>query len=206
MIDKRIYCETFSRLHASPEAKREVFQMRGAKRGRMPGLLRTAVIAAAMTAALAVTAGAVNLVTDGDLFRRFTIIWAGDDLLLARDQEGNQVRVTVAPDEGTVTWEDGRLLLHANGLDLDITEAMEKTGAFHYEYDLTVAHEDGSQEIRTVAIDVSGDLKQGTVTQDNGDGTSSTAVYAGGEDGPGGMADTDRAAENGSANHGQESG
>ena len=34
----------------------------------------------------------------------------------------------MAPDEGTVTWEDGRLLLHANGLDLDMTEAMEKTG------------------------------------------------------------------------------
>lgn len=57
MIDKKLYCETFSRLHASEEAKKEVFQMTKKKGARIPKLLRGAAIAAAMTMALAVTAG-----------------------------------------------------------------------------------------------------------------------------------------------------
>ena len=61
MIDKKLYCETFSRLHASEEAKKEVFQMTKKKGARIPKLLRGAAIAAAMTMALAVTAGAVNI-------------------------------------------------------------------------------------------------------------------------------------------------
>lgn len=179
MIDKQAYCEMISRLHASQEAKKEVFHRMETRKhtGRLPKLLRTIAVAAAMTAALAVTAGAVNLATDGEFFRRFTVIWADDDSLLARDGEGNQVLVTLAPDDGTVTWEDGRLTLHANGLDLDITEDVERAGAFHYEYELTVIREDGGQEVRTVTIDVTGDLERGSVTQNNGDGTSTTTAY-----------------------------
>lgn len=192
MIDQRLYCETFSQLHASQEAKQEVFQMKGSKRSKMPKFLRTAAIAAAMTASLAVTAGAVNLATDGALFRRFTVIWTGDNSLLARDQAGNQVQITMAPDEGTVTWEDGRLLLHADGRELDITGDMETAGAYRYKYDLTVVHEDGSQEIRTVVIHVAGDLEQGTVTQDNGDGTTDTTAYCRSESAADGGADTDK--------------
>ena len=63
MIDKRLYCETFSRLCASEEAKKEVFQMMNEKKNarRLPKLLRGAAIAAAMAMALAVTAGAADL-------------------------------------------------------------------------------------------------------------------------------------------------
>lgn len=179
MIDKQAYCEMISRLHASPKAKEEVFYRMETRKhtSRLPKLLRTIAIAAAMTAALAVTAGAVNIATDGEFFRRFTVVWTDDDSMLAQDEEGNQVLITMAEDDGTVTGKDGRLVLHANGLELDITEVMEKAGAFHYEYDLTVVHKDGSQEVRTVAVDVSGDLEQGTVTQDNGDGTAITTTY-----------------------------
>ena len=49
MIDKKLYCETFSRLHASEEAKKEVFQMTKKKGARIPKLLRGAAIAAAMS-------------------------------------------------------------------------------------------------------------------------------------------------------------
>ena len=70
MIDRNLYRETFSRLRASGEAKQEVLRkvktMREKK--RLPKLLRTAVIAAAMCGALAVTAGAVNVATDGAFF------------------------------------------------------------------------------------------------------------------------------------------
>ena len=40
MIDKKLYCETFSRLHASEEAKKEVFQMTKKKGARIPKLLQ----------------------------------------------------------------------------------------------------------------------------------------------------------------------
>lgn len=83
--------------------------------------------------------------------------------------------VTVAAGE-PVTKENGRLILHAQGEEIDITEAMETAGAYHYAYDMDVVHEDGSRETRTVTIDVTGDLDRWTVSQDNGDGTSYETV------------------------------
>lgn len=181
MIDKKLYCETFSRLHASEEAKKEVFQMTKKKGARIPKLLRGAAIAAAMTMALAVTAGAVNIATDGEFFRQFTIVWTGEDSMRAVDAEGNEVYITTASEDGTVTREDGRLILHANGEKIDITDAIAAEGSYHHEYDMTVVHEDGSEELRTVSIDVAGDLDRWTVTQDQGDGTTITIHSDGSE-------------------------
>lgn len=116
MIDKRLYQETFSHLRASDQAKQEVFQkMQEMKhRKRMPRVLRGAAIAAAMVMALAVTAGAVNVATDGEFFRQFTIVWTSGNQYLAQDNQGNEVYVTVAAGE-PVTKENGRLILHAQG-------------------------------------------------------------------------------------------
>ena len=166
MIDKRLYQETFSHLRASDQAKQEVFQkMQEMKhRKRMPRVLRGAAIAAAMVMALAVTAGAVNVATDGEFFRQFTIVWTSGNQYLAQDNQGNEVYVTVAAGE-PVTKENGRLILHAQGEEIDITEAMETAGAYHYAYDMDVVHEDGSRETRTVTIDVTGDLDDWTVTR-----------------------------------------
>ena len=88
--------------------------MKERKTARLPKLLRGAAIAAAMTMALAVTAGAVNLATDGELFRQFTIIWSEDNHYVAQDDQGNQVDITLM-DGDLVTEEDGRLILHMNG-------------------------------------------------------------------------------------------
>ena len=169
MIDKKLYCETFSRLRASEEAKKEVLQMKEKKRMRMPKILRGAAIAAAMTMALAVTAGAVNLATDGELFRQFTIIWSEDNHYVAQDDQGNQVDITLM-DGDPVTEEDGRLILHMNGENIDITEELEAEGVYACAYDMEVVHEDGSRETRTVSIQVTGSPENWTVTQDNGDG------------------------------------
>ena len=169
MIDKKLYCETFSRLRASEEAKKEVLQMKEKKRMRMPKILRGAAIAAAMTMALAVTAGAVNLATDGELFRQFTIIWSEDNHYVAQDDQGNQVDITLM-DGDLVTEEDGRLILHMNGENSDITEELEAEGVYACAYDMEVVHEDGSRETRTVSIQVTGSPENWTVTQDNGDG------------------------------------
>ncbi len=51
MIDKKLYCETFSHLRASEEAKKEVFHMREQTHRWIPKILRAAAIAAAMTCA-----------------------------------------------------------------------------------------------------------------------------------------------------------
>ena len=92
MIDKRLYQETFSHLRASDQAKQEVFQkMQEMKhRKRMPRVLRGAAIAAAMVMALAVTAGAVNVATDGEFFRQFTIVWTSGNQYLAQDNQGSR--------------------------------------------------------------------------------------------------------------------
>ncbi len=171
MIDKRLYQETFSHLRASDQAKQEVFQkMQEMKqRKRMPRVLRGAALAAAMMMALAVTAGAVNVAMDGALFRQFTIVWTSGDQYLARDDQGNAVSITLV-DGDVVTEEDGRLILHVDGEDIDITDRLEADGVYTYAYDMEVVHEDGSRETRTVSIQVTGSPEQWTATQDNGDG------------------------------------
>lgn len=171
MIDKRMYRETFSQLRASDQAKQEVLQkMQEMKqRKRMPRVLRGAALAAAMMMALAVTAGAVNVAMDGALFRQFTIVWTSGDQYLARDDQGNAVSITLV-DGDVVTEEDGRLILHVDGEDIDITDRLEADGVYTYAYDMEVVHEDGSRETRTVSIQVTGSPEQWTATQDNGDG------------------------------------
>ena len=171
MIDRNLYRETFSQLRASDQAKQEVVQkMQEIKhRKRLPRVLRGAAMAAAMVMALAVTAGAVNVATDGALFRQFTIVWTSGNRYLAEDGQGNAVSITLA-DGDVVTEEDGRLLLHVDGQDIDITEELEAEGIYSYACDMEVVHEDGSRETRTVSIRVTGSPENWTATQDNGDG------------------------------------
>ena len=176
MIDRKLYRETFSRLRASEEAKREVLlKMETVKqRKRTSKILRGAAIAAAVAMALAVTAGAVNVATDGAFFRQFTIVWTGEHELTATDGQGNEVYITVA-DQGPVWEEDGRVFATGeDGETLDITEALEQNGSYRDSYEMTVVHEDGSEEIRTVTIDVTGVPGDWTAVQDNGDGSCIT--------------------------------
>ena len=58
MINEKLYRETFSRLRASDEAKKEVLMKMNeqTKTRRLPKILRAAAIAAMLTIALAVTA------------------------------------------------------------------------------------------------------------------------------------------------------
>ena len=182
MIDKRLYRETFSQLCASDRAKQEVFQkMQELKhRKRLPRALRGATIAAAMALALAVTAGAVNVATDGALFQRFSIVWSsGDGRYLAEDDQGNQVRITVA-DDRLVTEEAGRLILHAGGEDIDITDDLEREGVYCYIYEMEVVRGDGSRELRPVTVNVTGTPEDWTATQDNGDGSCTTITSSDG--------------------------
>lgn len=180
MIDKRLYYETFSKLRASDEAKQEVWKkMQYRTKKRRP--LRVLGLAAAIIAALCVTAGAVNAVTGGEFLRKFTIVWTGGDSYMAMDDAGNEVRITLVDSE-TVTKENGRLILRADGKEIDITDAIETDGAYQYTYEVTIVHEDGSEEIQTVTIDVTGNLEEWTVTEDYGDGIAYTTTHSDSEE------------------------
>ena len=175
MIDERVYCETFSKLHASREAKEEVFRMMETRKQarRLPKVLRVTAMAAVMVMALAITAGAVNEATDGMLFRQLQITWVGADTntLLAQDEDGNRVYLYTEPNiEEQVTQEDGRLILHTDQ-DIDITDELAEKGSYHYEYDVTADWEDGREKTWTVTIDVTGDPESWSVTRSDGDVT-----------------------------------
>lgn len=160
MIDKNLYCETFSRLCASEEAKKEVFQMMEEKqnRTRTPKLLRVAAIAAAMVCVLAVTAGAVNMATDGALFQSLREVWSDgyETRYEAVDEAGNVMDITVVAG-ASVTIEDGRMILHAVYENIDITDEIAESGAYHREWVL---------EQRTVTVDVTGTQEDWTLVEE----------------------------------------
>lgn len=175
MIDKRLYCETFSRLRASEEAKKEVFQMKeNKKRVRMPRALRTAAIAAVLTVALAVTAGATDLprtiaLAVSAVFTNYQETWSDgyQSVYAATDEEGNAYTVTVR--QGSLLyWEDDRLMLSAAGGTVDITDELTENGTYHFEK--TVGDS-------TVVVDVTGTTQDWVMTEEwNGGGESYQTV------------------------------
>lgn len=172
MIDKRLYCETFSRLGASEEAKKEVFQMmeKTKKARRFPKVLRTAALAAMLTVALAVTA---NAASDGALFQQLRIVWTNgfETHLVGTASDGSAVAFTVTSTDPKVEEVDGRLLLHVLDEKVDITDELAENGVYHWT---------GEQEGKTVSVDVEGTLENWTIsTQMEEDGV----IYTVEEDG-----------------------
>lgn len=179
MIDKELYCETFSKLQASPEAKKEVLSKMKPKRI----IWKTVAVAAVMTIALAATAAAANLATDGQLLQILQQVWSDgfETRYEVTDETGNLITISAA-ETASITVENGTMLLHAAGETVDITEEMEQTGAYHFEK---------NSETRKVVVDVTGTLEDWTLTETttNADGVSYTTAYTSG--------DTDAAVEEG---------
>ena len=176
-MDRMLFQETFSQLHAADGAKQEVLQMtenRKHSRRRLAGAARVVGIAAAAMMALVVTAGAINVATDGAFLEGFEILWLGDNAIIATNETGDQVyMVSTDNDDGFVACEGGRLILHADK-DIDITDALAENGSYHYEYEVAVANEDGSRDTELFTVDVTGDLADWTATQRNGIGVAVT--------------------------------
>lgn len=175
-MDKILFRETFSQLQASDEAKKEVLQMTENQNSRrcLAGTARVLVIAAAMMMAMVVTAGAINVATDGALFEKFTVLWIGDDGMMMENGHGEQVYVDVVEsDETLITEEDGRLILHADQ-DIDITDALEKDGTYTYSYTRTVEMADSQSREDTVTVTVTGTPTTWSATVDNGSGIAAT--------------------------------
>lgn len=180
MIDRDLYRETFSRLCASDEAKKEVFQMmEKQKKSRIPKLLRGAAIAAAMTLALAVTAAAANAATDGMLLNgiMFHILSVDENHMELMDEEGNRFSVT-AVDGDLVREEDGRVYIQTDSGDVDITASLLEEGSYTFECELNTAMENGSLETGVMEVQITGVPGDLTVSWKSVDGEGNVTVYA----------------------------
>ena len=148
-------------------------------RKRIPKLLRTAAIAAALTAALAVTA---NAASDGLLFEELRIIFNDGFHMVLEAEDGSQME---AYSIGASTeLRDGRLILAALGEEIDITDELAANGTYTHtaaregvEVEITVTGtlEEHTVELVTADMTYSFDQELGeniTVTTAEYDGTS----------------------------------
>lgn len=157
MIDKKLYCETFEKLRASDEAKKEVLQKMDAKQNKKNRFFRTAAAAAALVAALAVSVGAVNEATDGMLLQTLRTVWSNGYMTQYEITDGSGDRITVtATEPAAVTVENGRMLLQAGGETVDITDEIVQKGSYRFERTM-----DG----QTVVTEVTGTLEDWTLTE-----------------------------------------
>ncbi len=130
MMDERLYRETFSRLRASGEAKKEVLvkmsEMNEKKTMKRPlKALRVLAMAAMLTLALAVTA---NAASNGALFENMRIIFRDDSHIVLENDAGERVEVigTFAKAE----LRDGNLILTVDGAEFDITDEIVENGVY----------------------------------------------------------------------------
>lgn len=159
MMDERLYRETFSRLRASDEAKKEVLvNMNETKKTRRPlKALRAVALAAMLTLALAVTA---NAASNGMLFENMRIIFQDNSHIVLENDAGERVEVT-----GTFAHaelRDGKLILTVDDAEFDITDEIAKNGV----YTGTVKTAEGED----IGVTVTGTLEDCQVQLDFQDG------------------------------------
>lgn len=133
MMDERLYRETFSRLRASDEAKKEVLvkmnEMNKKTMRRPLKALRAVAMAAVLTLALAVTA---NAATNGELFenmRIIRIIFQDDSHIVLENDAGERVEVTGVFADAKL--QDGKLILSVDNAEFDITKDIAENGVYH---------------------------------------------------------------------------
>ena len=129
MMDERLYRETFSRLRASGEAKKEVLvkmnEMNKKTMRRPLKALRAVAMAAVLTLALAVTA---NAATNGELFENMRIIFQDDSRIVLENDAGARVEVTGVFADAQL--EDGKLILYVDDAEFDITDEIAENGVY----------------------------------------------------------------------------
>lgn len=129
MMDERLYRETFSRLRASGEAKKEVLvkmnEMNKKTMRRPLKALRAVAMAAVLTLALAVSA---NAATNGELFENMRIIFQDDSRIVLENDAGARVEVTGVFADAQL--EDGKLILTVDNAEFDITDEIAENGVY----------------------------------------------------------------------------
>lgn len=162
MIDEKLYRETFSRLRASEEAKKEVLvimnEMNEKRTMKRPlKAVRVLAMAAMLTLALAVTA---NAASNGVLFENLRIIFQDDSHIVLENDVGERVEVTGAFVDAELR--DGKLILTVDGAEFDITDEIVENGV----YTGTVKTAEGED----VGVTVTGTLEDCQVQLDFQDG------------------------------------
>lgn len=161
MMDERLYRETFSRLRASDEAKKEVLvnmsEMNKTTVRRPLKALRAVAMAAMLTLALAVTA---NAASNGALFENMRIIFQDDSHIVLENDAGERVEVTGAFAHAELR--DGKLILTVDNAEFDITDEIAENGV----YTGTVKTAQGED----VGVTVTGTLEDCQVRLDFQDG------------------------------------
>lgn len=129
MMDERLYRETFSRLRASGEAKKEVLvkmnEMNKKTMRRPLKALRAVAMAAVLTLALAVSA---NAATNGELFENMRIIFRDDSHIVLENDAGERVEVVGVFADAKL--QDGKLILSVDNAEFDITEDIVENGVY----------------------------------------------------------------------------
>ncbi len=131
MFDPRSYRDACSRLTLGQDKMEEIIAMtenENKKTSRRP--LRVAVIAAAMVAALGITAGAAQLPVVQD----FIITVRSALFVTGTNADGSFVGVKLP--EVTLDTADGKTILTVDGEAVDVTDALAKDGEYTYHKDL----------------------------------------------------------------------
>ena len=137
-MDRQVFQDTFSKLHASEERIQEVLSMSETMNAhpRERRIRRSALTAAAVAASLCVCAGAANAATGGALADGITYC-IGEMLpvnaykMVAEDEEGSAV--VVLGTDVDVAEKDGRVLLTVGEEEIDITKELKENNAYTYE-------------------------------------------------------------------------
>lgn len=161
MMDERLYRETFSRLRASDEAKKEVLvnmsEMNKTAVRRPLKALRAVALAAMLTLALAVTA---NAASNGAMFENLRIIFQDDSRIVLENDAGERVEVTGVFADAELR--DGKLILTVDNAEFDITADIAENGV----YQGTVTTAEGVD----VGVTVTGTLEDCQVQLSSQDG------------------------------------
>ena len=137
-MDRQVFQDTFSKLHASEERIQEVLSMSETMNAHPRGrrIRRSALTAAAVAASLCVCAGAANAATGGELAERITyrigeMLQINDYKMMAQTDEGGQVIVYNTDVE--VVKDGERVLLNIGEEEIDITKELKENNAYTYE-------------------------------------------------------------------------
>ena len=157
MFDPRLYREACGELHAPQEKVEEMIAMtEHSKRTRRP--FRTALIAAAAVAMMAVGVSAANSEVLESITMHIASVFQVGQLRQDMTTEEGMTLISLEMPEARIEDREGRAVLLVMGEEIDITDALEREGQYTYTYtdegtELTVLVE-GSLEDWTMTTSV----------------------------------------------------
>ena len=151
---------------------------------------RAALVALAACAALCISAGAVNVATDGVIWEKlYNLVQI--NAFKSEAQLGGGETVTLYLADVDLKNRDGRAILVVSGEETDITDALNQEGKYHYErsdggtvctVDVTGTPEHWSMDIATYDEDGESSMVFTKTSEDDG-GLQSSVTIVGGKDG-----------------------